>query len=111
MMAIFSDMVEQSVEIFTDDFSVFGIIFDLCLKNLALILERCEQTNLVLNWEKCHFLVRERIVLGHRISSKGIEVDRVKIETIDMLPPPISVNGIKSFLGHVGFYRRFIKDF
>ena len=64
----------------------------------------------MLNWEKCHFMVREGIVLGHRVSSKGIEVDPAKISTIEKLPPPTNVKGIHSFLGHAGFYRRFIKD-
>ncbi len=67
--------------------------------------------NLVLNWEKCHFMVKEGIVLGHKIFEKGIEVDKAKIEVIEKLEPPKSVKGIRSFLGHAGFYRRFIKDF
>ncbi|KAJ4720983.1 DNA-directed DNA polymerase [Melia azedarach] len=111
MTAIFFDMVERFIEVFIDDFSVFGSSFDNCLNNLALVLQRCEQTNLVLNWEKCHFMVQEDIVLGHRISVKGIEVDRAKIEVIEKLPPPTSVKAVRSFLGHVGFYRCFIKDF
>ena len=69
------------------------------------------ETNLVLNWEKCHFMVRECIVLGHRISERGIEVDRARIEIIEKLPPPTSIKGVRSFLGHAGFYRRFIQDF
>ncbi|XP_052198389.1 uncharacterized protein LOC127805674 [Diospyros lotus] len=64
MMAIFSDMIEKFIEVFMDDFSVFGDSFDLCLANLKLVLQRCEDTNLVLNWEKCHFMVREGVVLG-----------------------------------------------
>ena len=111
MMAIFSDMVERTIEIFMDDFSVMGNSFDNCLENLRTVLARCEETNLVLNWEKGHFMVQEGIVLGHRISARGIEVDRAKIEAIEKLPPPSSVKGIQSFLGHAGFYRRFIKDF
>ena len=67
--------------------------------------------NLVLNWEKCHFMVKEGIVLGDRISEKGVEVDRAKVEVIERLPLPISVKGVRIFLGHAGFYRRFIKDF
>jgi len=110
-MSIFSDMVERFIKVFMDDFSVFGSCFDECLKNLTLVLRRCEETNLVLNWEKCHFMVQEGIVLGHRISDRGIEVDKAKIQVIEKLPPPTSVKGIRSFLGHAGFYRRFIKDF
>ena len=112
MMAIFHDMIESSMEVFMDDFSVFGNTFDSCLNNLKNMLSRCEATNLVLNWEKCHFMIREGIVLGHKISKKlGIEVDKAKIEIISKLPPPTSVKAIRSFLGHAGFYRRFIKDF
>ncbi|KAK1650134.1 hypothetical protein QYE76_067939 [Lolium multiflorum] len=74
-------------------------------------LTRCEETNLVLNWEKCHFMVNEGIVLGHKISERGIEVDRAKVEAIEKMPYPRDVKGIRSILGHAGFYRRFIKDF
>ena len=111
MMAIFSYMVEKTIEVFMDDFSILGSFFDSCLKNLRSVLIRCGETNHVLNWEKCHFMVHEGIVLGHRISARGIEVNRAKIEAIEILPPPLSVKGIRSFLGHAGFYRRFIKDF
>ncbi|GJZ97178.1 putative nucleotidyltransferase, ribonuclease H [Tanacetum coccineum] len=81
------------------------------LSNLDRMLARCEETNLVLNWEKCHFMVKEGIVLGHKISGAGIEVDRAKIDVIAKLPYPTNVKGVRSFLGHAGFYRRFIKDF
>ncbi|KAH9750406.1 hypothetical protein KPL71_013870 [Citrus sinensis] len=111
MMSIFSEMVEQNLEVFMDDFSVFGETYNDCLHNLEEVLKRCEMTNLVLNWEKCHFMVQEGIILGHKISKDGIEVDKAKIEVIDKLPPPTSVKGVRNFLGHVGFYRRFIKDF
>nr|GEV61580.1 DNA-directed DNA polymerase [Tanacetum cinerariifolium] len=73
--------------------------------------ERSEETNLVLNWEKCHFMCREGIVLGHKILKSGIEVDRAKVNVIAKLPHPTSIKGIRSFLGHAGFYRRFIQDF
>ena len=111
MMAIFLDMVEKTIEVFMNDFSVLGSSFDDCLENLRAVLVRCEETNIVLNWEKCHLMVQEGIVLGHPISTRGIEVYRAKIEAIEKLPPPSSVKGIRSFLGHVGFYRRFVKDF
>ncbi|CAJ2671898.1 uncharacterized protein LOC123891769 [Trifolium pratense] len=111
MQAIFSDLIEKCIEVFMDDFSVFGPSFHGCLKNLDTVLKRCVETNLVLNWEKCHFMVTEGIVLGHKISAKGIEVDKAKVEVIEKLPPPVNVKGIRSFLGHAGFYRRFIKDF
>ncbi|GKA26539.1 reverse transcriptase domain-containing protein [Tanacetum coccineum] len=75
------------------------------------MLLRCEDTNLVLNWEKCHFMVKEGIVLGHKISKSGIEVDKAKVDVIAKLPHPTSVKGIRSFLGHAEFYRRFIQDF
>ena len=111
MMTIFSDMVERTIEVFMDDFSVLGKSFDNCLENLRQALIRCEETNLVLNWEKCHLMVKEGIVLRHRISKRGIEVHKAKIETIEKLPPPSSVKGIRSFLGHTRFYKRFVKDF
>ncbi|KAK8931033.1 hypothetical protein KSP39_PZI016254 [Platanthera zijinensis] len=111
MLAIFDKYVESIMEVFMDDFSVFGDSFDRCLENLEKVLERCEETNLALNWEKCHFMVREGLVLGHKISAKGIEVDVAKIEVIEKLSPPTNIKAIRSFLGHAGFYRRFIKDF
>ncbi|XP_070045816.1 uncharacterized protein [Nicotiana tomentosiformis] len=111
MMSIFTGMVEIFVEVFMVNFSVFGSSYGDCLKNLDKVLAHCEEINLVLNWKKCYFMVQEGIVLGHRVSKSGIEVDKVKVEAVAKLPPAISVKGVQSFLGHIGFYRRFIKDF
>ncbi|GJR90548.1 reverse transcriptase domain-containing protein [Tanacetum coccineum] len=111
ILAIFHDMIEESVEVFMDDFSVFGNSFDHRLNNLDKMLQRCKEANLALNWEKCHFMVIEGIVLGHKMSGTGREVDKAKINVISKLPSPTNVKGIRSFLGHAGFYRHFIKDF
>nr|GEZ05377.1 DNA-directed DNA polymerase [Tanacetum cinerariifolium] len=93
MMAIFNDMIEKMIEVFMDDFSVFKNRFSSCLSHLDKMLRRCEETNLVLNWEKCHFMVKEGIVLGHKISKSEIEVDRAKVDVIAKLPHLTSVKG------------------
>ena len=90
---------------------LFMELFDDCLSNLDQVLQRCEKANLVLNWEKWHFMVNEGIVLVHKISERGIEVDKAKVDAIEKMPFPKDIKGIRSFLGHDGFYRRFIKDF
>ena len=94
-----------------DDFSVYGNSFDDCLANLEKVLARYEEVNLFLNWEKGHFMVQQGIVLGHLVSNRGIEVDKAKVDVIEKLPPPVNVKGIRSFLGHAGFYMRFIPYF
>ena len=111
MLSIFSDLVERIMEVYMDDIIVYGANFDECLVNLETILHRCIEKNLVLNWEKCHFMVNQGIVLGHIISEKGIEVDKAKVDLISKLPPPTNVNTVRKCLGHAGFYRRFIHDF
>ncbi|GJU34866.1 reverse transcriptase domain-containing protein [Tanacetum coccineum] len=91
MMAIFQDMIEETMEVFMDDFLVFDDSFSSCLSHLDKMLKQCEDTNLVLNWEKCHFMVKEGIVLGYKISKSGIEVDRANVDAIAKLPHPTSV--------------------
>ena len=111
MLSMFSDMVERIMEVYMDDITVYGGYFQECLTNLEAILQRCIEKNLVLNWEKCHFMVNQGIVLGHIISSRGIEVDKAKIELISQLSSLTNLKTVRQFLGHAGFYRRFIKDF
>nr|GFA38329.1 reverse transcriptase domain-containing protein [Tanacetum cinerariifolium] len=91
MLAIFHDMIKESVEVFMDDFSVFGNSFETCLNNLNKMLQCCKDAHLVLNWEKCHFMVKEGIVLGYKVSNAGLEVDKGKIDVISKLPPPTNI--------------------
>nr|GEW32975.1 reverse transcriptase domain-containing protein [Tanacetum cinerariifolium] len=104
MMAIFHDMIEKTIEVFMDDFSIFGNSFQSCLSHLEKMLKRCEDTNLCLNWEKSHFMVKEGIVLGHKIYKQGIEVDKAKVDVISKLHHPTTVKSSRSFLGHAVVY-------
>ncbi|KAL1543794.1 hypothetical protein AAHA92_20724 [Salvia divinorum] len=106
MMSIFSDLLEECIKIFMDDFTVYGDTFEKCLHNLDLVLERCRRKSLVLNFEKCHFMVTEGIVLGHVVSERDIQVDQAKVDVIAKLPHPTNQKEIRGFLGHAGFYRR-----
>ena len=103
IMSMFSDLVEEVMEIFMDDFLVYGSSFENCLQNLETVLQRYKDKNLALNWEKCHFMVNEGIVLRHKISVAGLDVDQAKISVIETLMPPATVKGIRSFLRHAGF--------
>ncbi|WVZ76012.1 hypothetical protein U9M48_024017 [Paspalum notatum var. saurae] len=103
-------LANHSFFCYLDD-QIYGKTFDGCLENLRKVLQRCKEVDLVLNWEKCHFMVREGIVLGHKVLERGIEVDRAKIEVIEQLSRPANLKALQSFLGHARFYRRFIKNF
>ena len=111
MLSIFSDMVERIMEVYMDDITIYGNTFKQCLANFETVQHICIEKNLVLNWEKCQFMVNQRIILGHVISNKGIKVYKAKVELIVKLPPPTNVKAMRQFLGHEGFYMRFIKDF
>ena len=83
MTAIFGDFIEQFLEVFMDDFSVFGPSFKTCLNHLEQVLQKCIEVNLMLSWEKSHFMVQQGIVLGHVVSQKGLEVDKAKVEVVE----------------------------
>jgi hypothetical protein len=94
-----------------DEFTPYGNSFDEALDNLDKVLQRCREMNLSLSNEKCNMMMNEGIVLGHHLFSRGIEVDKEKIKIITLLPTPLKPKYVRRFLGHVGYYRRFIKDF
>jgi len=82
MLSIFIDFLKNCIEVFMDDFIIYGSSFDTCLDNLDRVLNRCVENNFVLNFEKCHSMVEQCIILGHIISRKGIEVDHTKLSII-----------------------------
>jgi hypothetical protein len=85
MMTVFLEFIEEIVEVFMDDSSIYGKTFMDCLANLDKVLTRCAEVDLVLNWEKCHFMVKEGIVLGHVISERSIDVDKAKVEMVEIV--------------------------
>ena len=94
-----------------DDFTFHGNTVEVARDNLEKVLKWCIDTNLSLSHEKCHMLMTKGIVLGHLISSKGIQVDPKKIQIIQDLPIPSTKKDIRSFLGHARYYKRFIQNF
>jgi hypothetical protein len=108
---MFSDLIDECVENYMDDFFVCGDTFNGALDNLEKVLIRCRESYLALSNEKCKIFSKEGIVLSHHISSAGIKVDLAKIKVIMDLPTPWSQKEVRSFLGHVGYYRIFIVDF
>ena len=104
-------MIENCLEVFMDDLTIFGNFVDKYLDNLERVLEWCKKKRLVLNWEKCHFITISGIVLVYVVSFNGTEVDKAKVEVISNLPSPNTIREFQLFLWHVGFYRRFIKNF
>jgi hypothetical protein len=111
VLGVFADLIHDCVEVYMDDFTVYGNTFEEALSNLEKVLIRCQESNLSLSHEKCKMLLTEGIVLGHHLSAEGIKVDPAKIEVIVNLPSPKTQKDVRSFLGHAGYYRRFIENF
>jgi hypothetical protein len=109
VIGIFSDMVNDCMEIFMDDFTPYGINFDEALSNMEKVLKRCILSHLSLGTEKCHMMMSKGVVLGHYISYAGIQVDPTKIQVILDIPTPSTQKEVRIFLGHARYYRRFIK--
>ena len=99
------------MEIYMYYFTPYGETFDHFLTNLDKVLQRCIEMNLCLINEKCLMLSDQGIVLGHHISSKGVEVDPTKVKIIYDLPSPQKQKDVIIFLGYLGYYHRFIKYF
>ncbi|RDY02056.1 Retrovirus-related Pol polyprotein, partial [Mucuna pruriens] len=91
MINIFSDLFEDCMEVFMDNLTVYVESFEACLDNLSRVLRRCIESSLVLNFEKCHFMVTKGIIMGHLVLARGIKVDKAKIDVISSLPNPASV--------------------
>eukprot|EP00253_Pinus_taeda_P031239 PITA_31239 len=111
VLGIFFDLIHDCVEVYMDDFTVYGDSFEEALENLEKVLIRCKETNLSLSHEKCFMMFTEGIVLGHHISGDGIKVHRSKVEVISKLPIPNCQRDVRTFLGFTGYYRRFIQKF
>ena len=111
VLGVFADLIHDCVEVYMDDFTVYGNTFEEALSNLEKVLIRCQESNLSLSHEKCKILLTEGIVLGHHMYAKGIKVDPAKIEVIVNLPSPKTQKDVRIFLGNAGYYRRFIENF
>lgn len=107
----FFSLMHECVEMYMDDFNAYGDSFNKALVNLEKVLNRCRETNLALSNEKCNMLLAKGIVLRHHISFVGIKVYFAKIEVIDNLVTPATQREVRDFMGHAGYYKRFIETF
>eukprot|EP00253_Pinus_taeda_P015001 PITA_15001 len=111
VLGIFSDLIHDCVEVYMDDFIVYGNTFEEALENLEKVLKRCKETNPSFSHAKCFMMFTKGIVLGHHILGDGIKADKSKVEVISKLPIPNCQKDVRSFLGFRGYYRRFIENF
>jgi len=111
ILRILSDLINEGLEVYKDDFTPYGTDFDQDLSNLEKVLEWCITTRLCFSHEKCHMMMTKGVVLGHYVSVDGIKVDPTKIEVILNFPTPCTQTEVCSFLGCARYYRRFIENF
>jgi len=111
VLAIFFDFIHDCVEVYMDDFTVYGDDFPQALENLEKVLVRRQEAHLALSSSKCKMMQNKGIVLGHHVSFKGIKVDTSKIEVISRIPIPSTQKEVRIFLGHAGYYLQFIEIF
>jgi len=111
VLGIFSDLIHDCVKIYMDDFTLYESTFEEALKNLEKVLKIFKEENLSLSHEKCFTMIIEGISLGHHILGDGIKVDKSKVEVISQLSIPSCQKDVRSFLGFIGYYRRFIENF
>ena len=111
ILNIFSDLIDEGLDIYMENFTPYGDDFDQALQKLEKVLERCISTRLCLSNEKCHMMITEGVILGHYIYVAGIQVDTEKIEVILLLATPCTQTEVRSFLGYAGYYHRFINNF
>ena len=109
ILSIFVDLINEGLEVYMNDFTLYGDDFEQALQTLEKVLERCIATRLCLSHKKCHMMMTKGLILGHYISSARIQVDPTKIQVILLLPTPCTQTEVCSFLGFSGYYRRFIK--
>ena len=110
MIALFKEFIHKFLEVYFDDWTVFGLM-DKHVGALRLVFAKCREHQISLNLRKCIFCVPFGILLGHVVCRQGLMVDPAKIAIIVNLPPPASVKQLRTTLGHTRYYRKFIKGY
>ena len=104
----FKEYLRLFLEIFMDDLCVHSVDREEHIRHLELLFQKCRVYRICLNSDKCKFMVRQGKILGHIVSRNGISTDAEKIAAIVKLPRPHNAKGVQVFMGHCGYYRRFI---